>query len=146
MWEGRIGTRAIVIHCSATPPDADIGRSEIDLWHRKRGWLGVGYHFVVRRDGTIEPGRPHWSVGAHVRGHNTDTIAICYVGGVDERNKPEDNRTEEQKVSLRLIVAGLLHEYPGADVCGHRDFEGVAKACPSFEVARWWQASTNPGG
>ena len=56
----------IVIHCSAVRPDQTSSAAQIDTWHRQRGFkLGIGYHYVIRRDGTIEPGRPEWMIGAH---------------------------------------------------------------------------------
>lgn len=131
----RPGTKHLVLHCTATPPDADVSAAEIDAWHRERGWSGIGYHFVVRRDGAVEPGRALDEVGAHVRGHNARSVGVCYVGGVDRGGVPEDNRTPEQRVVLRAIVAVLRAAYPDARVLGHRDFSEVSKACPSFNVA-----------
>jgi len=138
----------IVVHCSATGPDRDIGRDEIDLWHRQRGWWGIGYHHVVRRDGTVEPGRPLHVQGAHVRGNNYDTWGICMVGGVGEDGQPEDNFTDAQYQSLRLMIGGY-RGYAGKKIkcLGHRDFspdlngdgqitkEEWTKACPCFEIA-----------
>lgn len=128
----------LVVHCSATPPTADIGRKEIDRWHRERGWLMIGYHFVIRRDGTVETGRLVERVGAHVEGHNKHSIGICLVGGIDAKGKPENNFTHEQFKALRELLFGLLSYCPEATVLGHRDFPGVAKACPSFDVGGWW--------
>ena len=127
----------IIIHCSATPPDMDIGRSEIDRWHKQRGWSGIGYHFVIRRDGGIETGRPVSRMGAHTKGHNRDSIGVCWIGGVDAQNKPEDNRTQEQRHAMGDLVSELRRQYPQAQVHGHRDF--ARKACPSFVVEheRW---------
>ena len=127
-------TDFVVVHTSATPPRMDIGRDEIDGWHRERGWNGIGYHVVIRRNGVVELGRPIDVVGAHVSGHNLTSVAVCWVGGVDAQGRPEDNRTAEQAISLRSIVQALATMY-GAEVRGHRDFHGVTKACPSFDVS-----------
>lgn len=123
----------IVIHCADTYPSMDIGRKEIDQWHRERGWNGIGYHYVVRRNGTIEVGRPESVQGAHVSGHNEDTIGIVYAGGKGNDGKPEDNRTYEQRSGLLLLVNDLKRRYPGVNVVGHHDLDPV-KACPCFNA------------
>lgn len=133
----------IVIHCSATPEGKAFTAKDIDGWHRKQGWNGIGYHRVIRLDGTIEQGRADAIPGAHVSGHNANTIGVCYIGGVDKAGKPKDTRTSAQKVALAALVRALLKKYPGAKVCGHRDFPGVKKACPSFDVGEWWGAESN---
>lgn len=129
----------IVIHCSATPPSMDIGWREIDRWHRQRGWLKGGYHYVIRRDGTREPGRAETEPGAHARGYNSKSIGICMVGGIKggdrqdrDFNEPENNFTEDQWAALFLLLAELLHRYPDAKIIGHNEVS--SKACPSFDV------------
>lgn len=134
----------IVIHCSATPPSMDIGAREIRSWHLAKGWRDIGYHFVVRRDGKIELGRPLEQTGAHVRGFNANSIGICYVGGVNESGHATDTRTEAQNVSLELLVRTCMRVVPGARVQGHRDFPNVSKACPSFNVKAWVDGFTKP--
>lgn len=128
----------IVVHCSATKPDMNIGVDQIDQWHRSNGWNGCGYHFVIKRDGTIEKGRDVRDIGAHARGFNTSSIGICYAGGIDERGKPEDNRTDEQKRSMRSLIDTLRMIFPDTEVVGHRDLPSVAKACPSFDANTWY--------
>ncbi|MCC2978819.1 N-acetylmuramoyl-L-alanine amidase [Sphingomonas sp. IC4-52] len=97
----------------------------------------MGYHFVVLLDGTIERGRPIGTVGAHVAGHNSTTIGICYIGGVAADGRaPKDTRTPAQKAALLQLLGELKRRYPKADVRGHRDFPKVAKACPSFDAKR----------
>ena len=132
--------KKIVVHCSATHEDMDIGVEEIRKWHvNERGWADIGYHFVVRRDGTIEDGRPLDQPGAHVQGHNSNSIGICWVGGTSKANgRPQDNRTAEQTASLFNLIYHLQQEFPGAAVLGHRDFKGVSKACPCFDVRTWY--------
>lgn len=144
--------RYIVIHCSATPPDMDIGLAEIDRWHRARGFFKVGYHFIIRRDGTVEVGRSIDEPGAHAVGYNSVSIGICLVGGVaripDADGKPdadgprwdlipENNFTPEQFTALKALVGGLKHQHPNAEVLGHRDLPGVRKSCPSFPIRQW---------
>lgn len=128
-------TESIVVHCSATPPKMDIGAREIDHWHKRRGWLGIGYHAVIRRDGTVEFGRHFDETGAHAKNFNKKSVGVCLIGGVDENETPEDNFTPEQWESLRLVVQMLAAAYPQATVIGHRDIS--KKACPSFDVNEW---------
>jgi N-acetylmuramoyl-L-alanine amidase len=116
----------------------DIGREEIDRWHKDRGWRGIGYHYVIRRNGMVEIGRPLDEKGAHVTGHNHHTLGICLVGGIDSDGEPEENFTAEQYQSLEVLLIALVMHYGNPDVRGHRDFQGVSKACPSFDVRTWW--------
>lgn len=140
-FKNRTRTDFIAVHCSATKPSQDIGRADIDRWHRAQGWNGIGYHYVIRRDGTLEVGRPLEAVGSHVQGYNEVSVGICLAGGVAEDGKTsEDNFTPAQKNTLAKAVRILLNEYPKATVQGHRDFPKVAKACPSFDVKKWWGA------
>ena len=126
----------LVIHCSAVRPDQTSSAEEIDGWHRKKGWKGIGYHYVVRRDGQIEPGRPEEMVGAHCVNHNTHSIGICYEGGLDIRGQPADTRTEAQKASLRQLLEDLHRRYPRALIVGHHDLN-PQKSCPCIDnVAR----------
>lgn len=134
----RTATDFLVVHCSATPASADIGVAEIRRWHRRRGWLDVGYHFVVRRDGTLETGRPVWAAGAHARGVNRRSIGLCLVGGATASLAPENNFTVSQFDTLARLLRDLRRRYPRAEVLGHRDLPRAAKACPSFDVRQWW--------
>lgn len=138
-FKKRNNTDHIVIHCSATPPGMNIGVREIARWHRDKGWLAIGYHFVIRRDGNVEKGRELEDIGAHARGFNNRSIGICLVGGVNEHNEPQDNFTEEQKRNLALLVDQMLTIWPDSKVVGHRDLPGVHKDCPCFDVAPWWE-------
>jgi len=128
----------IVIHCSATNPNQDIGVKEIDAWHKKRGWSGIGYHYVIRRNGEIEKGRPDDKPGAHVQSHNARTLGICLVGGLGNDNRAKPAYTSEQWQTLELLVRHIKTQHPTAEVLGHRDFPNVNKACPCFDVANWW--------
>jgi N-acetylmuramoyl-L-alanine amidase len=129
----------IVVHCSATPPAMDIGEVEINQWHIERGFNGCGYHGVIRRNGKVESNlcRKLDRQGAHVQGHNHESIGICLVGGVDAKGKPENNFTPEQMASLRMGLYWLNQKFPDASILGHRDFPEVNKACPCFDVRAW---------
>ena len=133
----RSKTDWIAIHASATKPSMDIGAGEITEWHRARGWDTIGYHFVIRRDGTLEPGRDIDRVGAHVQGYNSSSIGICMVGGIDARSRSEDNYTDPQWKALETLVTDVLKRYPDAKVQGHRDFPNVHKDCPCFDAIAW---------
>ena len=123
----------IIIHCSAVRPYQTSTAAQIDSWHRARGWNGIGYHYVIYRDGSVHPGRPVEQIGAHCTGHNANSIGVCYIGGCAADGKtPKDTRTPQQREALRRFVADLQKQYPGATVHGHREF--AAKACPSFDV------------
>ena len=128
----------LVIHCSATSPLMDIGKYEITEWHKARRFKTIGYHYVIRRDGTLEYGRNLQTQGAHVKGHNHYSVGICLVGGVDDLGHPEDNFTTLQYQELENLLRKLKQDFPNAIVQGHRDFPNVKKACPSFDVKSWW--------
>ena len=127
------------IHCSATHPGMDIGADTIDKLHKQRGFRMIGYHEVVRRNGLIELGRMYNQQGAHAKGHNKDSLAICLIGGVDDLNKPEDNFTDAQHTSLKQTLRHKLLLYPDATIHGHNEVS--EKACPSFDVQEWLQAN-----
>lgn len=122
-----------IIHCTATPQGREVTVTEIDSWHRARGFDCIGYHYVIYADGSIHAGRDISRIGAHCRGYNTGSIGIVYVGGLAADGiTPLDTRTDAQKISLRSLIRQLHSRYPGATVHGHNEF--AAKACPCFDV------------
>lgn len=124
----------IIVHCTATPQGMAVSVSDIDRWHRQRGFAGIGYHFVVYLDGTVHTGRPIDRVGAHCKGHNAHSIGVCYVGGLDVQGCPMDTRTPQQKIALHVLMVALITQYPNAKVYGHRRFAN--KACPCFDAEK----------
>lgn len=122
----------IIVHCSATPEGRSFNAADIDRWHRQRGFSRIGYHYVVLLDGTIERGRPDEAVGAHCKGHNSRSIGVCYIGGLDRGNKPKDTRTAAQLRALLQLIRELKQRFPAATVHGHCEF--AAKACPCFNA------------
>ena len=131
----RRSTTRIAVHCSATREGQWFDATDIDQWHRNQKWAGIGYHYVIRLDGSIEAGRPEDAVGSGVAGHNSTSIHICYIGGVARDGKtPKDTRTPEQKDALYVLLRNLKAKYRNATIQGHRDFPDVAKACPSFDA------------
>lgn len=134
----RKATNWIVLHCSATRAIQNIGAKEIRRWHKDKGWTDIGYHYVIRRDGTVDNGRGREEVGAHVSGHNSDSLGICLVGGLNDKTwQPENNFTKAQWTALEILLGMLLVRYPNAKILGHRDFPKVAKACPCFDARVW---------
>ena len=123
----------IIIHCSATAEGRDFGVADVRRWHKAQGWTDVGYHYVVRLDGTVQEGRALSEPGAHCKGHNAHSIGICYVGGLAADGRtPKDTRTTAQRAALRALVDRLQRQFPAATVHGHCEF--AAKACPCFDV------------
>lgn len=130
--------KEIIIHCADTPEGRDDKAADIDRWHKQRGFDRIGYHYVIDLDGTVEAGRDLDCIGAHCKGHNINSIGICYIGGADrETLKPKDTRTDEQKASLLLLLKYLRQRYPNAKIYGHRDFS--EKACPSFDAKKEYE-------
>lgn len=131
----RSRTDAIFVHCSATKPTMDVGVREISQWHKEQGWLAIGYHFVIRRDGTVEEGRPVNVVGSHVKDWNSRSVGVCLVGGINAKGQFEANFTPAQMDSLRNKLADLKSMYPQAEIKAHHDV--APKACPSFNLSLW---------
>ena len=137
----------IVVHCSATRVDRDITARDIDSFHRVRGFSSWGYHYYVRKDGSIEKMRDESEPGAHAYGHNRDIIGLCYEGGLDVNGRPADTRTAAQKRTLVALLRSLRADYPGARIVGHRDLSPDVngngrvdkwertKECPCFDAA-----------
>lgn len=138
-FKKRSSTDMIVIHCAATQPKDNIDWKTIDQMHRQRGFLAIGYHFVIKTDGTIQEGRPLDSIGAHAQGYNDRSIGICLIGGINKNGQSVNNFTKAQFHSLDTLVKALVKEYPTIDqIVGHRDLPGVHKDCPCFDaVARY---------
>lgn len=149
--------RRISVHCSDTRPNVDIGARTIRIWHTTpvaeggRGWHDIGYHYVIRLNGSVEKGRQDDVEGAAVQGFNEHTLAICYVGGSDARGQPADTRTPAQKVAMAKLVRDLCVKYgiSASHVFGHRDLafkdfnhDGRSepgewlKECPCFAVLK----------
>lgn len=123
----------LIVHCSATPEGRHTTVEEIDAWHKQRGFNSIGYHYVIYLDGSIHKGRDEKEIGAHCAGQNTNSIGVCYIGGVAKDGKtPKDTRTDAQKRSLIELLKELKGKYPNATIHGHREF--AAKACPSFDA------------
>lgn len=129
----------IIIHCSATIEGRDIKADTIRRWHmRDNKWTDIGYHYIIDIDGTIEQGRPLEQIGAHCKGYNENSVAICYVGGLDTSRKPKDTRTPAQKKTLahliwRLTWLAMKEGFGIPEVFGHKDLNKW-KECPCFDA------------
>ena len=155
----------IVIHCSATRENTDFSFEDLKQAHKARGFRTVGYHFYIRKDGSVHIGRPIHQTGAHVKGHNHDSIGIAYEGGLDANGRPKDTRTELQEAAIIDTIRELfekLAEYQDIstiEILGHRDLspdldgDGVVeshewlKQCPCFDALKEyaWMKGMNNG-
>lgn len=138
-------TDTIVIHCSATPATMDIGVDKIREWHvDDNGWDDVGYHYIIRRmNGELETGRDESMVGSHARAVNGTSLGICLVGGSNSNGDWENNFTDSQFVSLKLLILDLIKRYEMPEdfkqiknIIGHYEVDDK-KECPSFNVPDW---------
>ena len=135
-----------VVHCSATREGHVLTPEALESEHRRRGFRTTGYHYYIRKDGTLYLTRSLERIGAHAKGFNAHSIGICYEGGLDCRGRPADTRTPAQRATLRQLVTDLELRFPGCRVCGHRDLspdlngngeiepEEWVKQCPCFDV------------
>ncbi len=128
----------IIVHCSATREGENFEVAEIRKWHLARGFSDIGYHFYIDLYGEIHKGRDISKIGAHCKGHNRNSIGICYCGGVEADGKtPKDTRYDCQKESLTAVLRTLKAMYPNAVIHSHNDFAN--KACPSFNATKEYE-------
>ena len=123
----RSKTDMVVIHHTGNPTDDDLSAQQINTSHQAKGWTCIGYHYVIRKDGTVEIGRPHWTVGAHAYGENSHTIGIHLCGNFDDAVP-----TGEQIESAAMLLANVCTDYgleiDRAHIVGHRELMGTD--CP----------------
>lgn len=142
----------IVIHCTATRPEWWSNKTtqekvdEVRRWHvsAPRNWRDIGYHWLIDRDGTVVPGRPESQTGAHVRGHNANTIGVSLFGGHGSSNDDafEENFTPEQDAALRQLLQEIQSRHTIRKISGHNEYAN--KACPGFRVSNWLQRTPAP--
>ena len=138
----------IVWHCSATKDGGFYSLESLIAAHKARGFRTVGYHWIIEPDGKVIQGRPEFMQGAHVEGHNADTVGVCIIG--------TQKFTKAAWESARTLAKELSGRYPRADHKGHRDFStdlngnGIIepsewiKLCPGFDVASWAKSGFVP--
>lgn len=119
----------LAIHHSASPLSTTV--AEIEVWHRKKGWNGIGYHHIVTADGLLHAGRPLDVAGAHVEGHNAHSVGLCLVG---DNTKPEAQWTAAQRRVLAEYVYWFRVFHPNAEIAGHGEVPGAATLCPGLKV------------
>ena len=129
----------IIVHCSDTEEGKNFTAEDIRLWHmlpppRGNGWSDVGYHYVIKLDGTIQNGRDVDIIGSHCKGWNAHSIGVCYIGGRGKDGKMKDTRTDAQKAALVFVLKALKKLYPEAEIYGHRDLS--SKMCPCFDARK----------
>lgn len=146
----------ITVHCSASRKGRYLTAFELRKFHTDppplgRGWSDLGYHFVIRTDGVVDTGRSIDKQGAHVKGHNSNNIGICLIGGLDRSGKPANTYSHAQFHALYALIRELCAKYkiPFTEVCGHRDYSPdlngdgqittneFIKDCPCFDVVEW---------
>jgi len=126
----------LTIHCAATPGGRHVTAEQITAWDKAK-FGQTSYHWVVELDGKRVRTLRDDQKGAHVGGANSGNIGVCYIGGVDKAMNAKDTRTTAQKASLLTLIRTYKARYPGIIIRGHRDWPGVKKACPSFDVSEW---------
>ncbi len=131
----------IVVHCTATAPEVTT-KAIRAYWKEQLGWRNPGYHYLIHRDGEVEKLQNEALIANGVAGYNAHAIHLSYIGGVDRQGTPIDNRTRPQQDAMFDLIVSLSERYPKARVLGHRDFPGVTKACPSFDVSDWLSSYT----
>lgn len=134
----------IWVHCTATRPEwmegygADAKVAEVRKWHLARSFSDIGYHYLIDRSGEVVEGRPIERAGAHVRGHNANSVGISLFGGHggEQDDSFEENFTVEQDRALRKLLAQLQMEFPSIkSIRGHNEVS--PKQCPCFQVTPW---------
>lgn len=126
----------IVLHCTATSQNTT-PESILHYWRTELKWRDPGYHFLIKADGTVVPLHPIEKPSNGVKGYNQHSIHISYIGGIDAKGRALDTRTEAQKAAQIALLKKYTAMFPKAEVLGHRDFPGVTKSCPSFDVRSW---------
>lgn len=142
--------KRIFVHCTAGSQKQTLSSLEREFYVHK-GWKNPGYHYVVFPDGNVVQMLDEEKVSNGVHGYNSTSINVAYVGGIDQNGKAIDNRTDQQKESLRSILKKLKAKYPKSMILGHRDispdknhngkvdpWERI-KACPCFDAITEYQ-------
>lgn len=129
----------IAVHCTATSQKTSISAIQ-SYWRNQLGWKMPGYHFIILPNGEAVQLLPIEEVSNGVQGFNSVLINIAYLGGVDAKNNPLDNRTPQQKATLLELLKKYKKQFPKAIIQGHRDFRNVKKACPSFDAKKEYQS------
>lgn len=132
----------IILHCTATESGKHYTVYDIDRWHKQRGFMGIGYHYVIYVDGSVHKGRKDSVIGAHCSGHNANSIGVAYVGGL-LNNRPSNTLNYKQIDSLRRLLSCLMQQYLLAPSAVHLHSEYANKACPCFSRSYMYHVLLN---
>lgn len=128
----------IVVHATGTLPSASLEGIK-NYWKNEKKWNNPGYHYIILSDGEVEKLQDESLIANGVKGFNKVSIHVGYIGGKNKKGEYVDTRTQKQKEAMMNLLISLSEKYPDALILGHRDFTGVKKACPCFDVRRWLQ-------
>ena len=129
-------TDTIVIHCTQTPPNMDVDVEKVTQWHKERGFDTIGYHYLIKRDGTLQVGRDEDVVGAHAVAVNGTSIGVALAGGGTPSMRWENNFAPVHFQTLKSILMKLKDKYDIQKIVGHYQVDD-GKECPSFDVPGW---------
>ena len=129
--------KLLIVHCSATRCNRPFSVESLIATGKAR-FGQPSYHYYILRNGAIVPILPENVRGAHARHYNHCSLGICYEGGLDEKGRPDDTRTEAQKASMFALLKELTAEYPDARIMGHCELPHVAKNCPCFIASTYY--------
>ena len=127
-----------VVHCTATLSTASI-QAILEYWKNEKKWDTVGYHIIIPADGSTVRLLPDEKIANGVKNFNQNSLHVCYVGGVSAEGKSQDTRTSAQKKSIGKVLSAWKKLYPSSAALGHKDFAGVTKDCPSFDVKKEYE-------
>lgn len=139
----------LAVHCTATLAGKPFDVAAIRAMHLARGWSDIGYHKLIGIGGEVWDGRPEHIAGAHIKGHNSESLAVCYVGGISADGHPADTRTPDQCQAMEHVLRRWRAQFPAAAIRGHRDMspdrnhdgritrDEWLKDCPCFDVRAW---------
>ena len=125
----------IVVHCTATQQSTSI-QSIINYWKITLKWKSMGYHYIIDTNGNTVKLADVADICNGALGYNRNSIHIAYIGGIDYKRIPVDNRTAEQKIALKILIMQLVSKFPDAEILGHYQLPNVKKTCPCFDAAK----------
>lgn len=126
----------IVVHCTATLPGTKVNAIR-NYWKNTLGWRNPGYHYIIDAKGSITQLQDEQKIANGVKGYNAGSIHVSYIGGINNNGRAEDTRTPEQQLAMLKLLLNIKARYPDAIILGHKDFPGVRKECPCFDVREW---------
>ena len=125
----------IVVHCTATQQSTSI-QSIINYWKITLKWKSMGYHYIIEANGNTVKLADVTEICNGASGYNRNSIHIAYIGGIDYKKIPIDNRTVEQKIALKILIMQLVSKFPDAEILGHYQLPNVKTTCACFDAAK----------